>query len=437
MTEAAINRGVIVYATPYYPPYGAGGAELTASLHARLLAEQGQPAIVVTPNYGAAPHEIVNGVEIVRHDWTSLSLGEQVAAHRFSSLGYQRYLANEIVAATRGRTVRCIHAQHQFVLRGAARAAMKLGVPLIGHLRDTSQICSLGAVCLLERDRNAPPAEGCGVWQHAICHQTRFAPTYLARYGRMHRAARLAPATFGWRDWRMRGHAFSQAARVAFASDHLRQLYETLPPFRRTERNRTVYAPALPPALHRASPPAVVRSLKAEGRLIVLHVGKASRGKGCDVLFAAWRNVVRAHPAARLVMAGNIDPGAWDIDEETTILLGFVDRATVEELYDCADIVVLPATWPEPLGWATLDAARHGKPIVATRVGGIPEAVVDGETGLLVERLDPSALAWAISTLIDNRERRMQLGQQARARVFERFGEKAVTQQLLALYAGL
>lgn len=430
---------LFVYVTPYYPPFGAGGAELTASLHARLLIEQGHSVLVVTPNYGAAESEIIDGVEVARHAFARLGSGEQVTARRFASAAYQRRLAREIVRAARGREVFCVHSQHQYVVRGSAAAAIELGAPLVAHLRDTSQICSLGSICLLEPEIDIPPREGCGIFQQATCHQTRYVPTYFPGRSRLEGAARLAPAMLGWMEWHMRGKAFDQAARIAFASDGLRHLYEVLPPFRSKERNFTVYAPVFPPSGHAdlSKLPSAVGVVKNEGRPMVLYVGKVSRGKGCDVLFAAWREVVKTVPDACLVVAGNIDQSAWDIDLAHTVLTGFVDRVSVDALYAAADVVVMPSTWPEPLGWATLDAARNGKPIVATRVGGVPEAVRDGRTGVVVPRLDAPAMATAIETLLRNPRQAAAMGGVAAQVVNERFGPAAVTSQLLSLYENL
>jgi glycosyltransferase involved in cell wall biosynthesis len=432
-----VTSGLIVFATPYYPPFGAGGAEFTASLHASLLADDGARVLVVTPNYGAAPREEQDGIEIVRYAFVGLDRpGQQVDARRFSSRRAQRQLADEIVRAAAGRAVHCVHAQHQYVAEGAAEAALRLGVPFIAHLRDTSQVCSIGALCLLEAGRDAPPAH-CGLVQNLWCHQTRFVPAYVPGAGALGRVARLAPALYDHRAWSRRDAVYRRARRIAFASDGLRRLYAGLPPYADSARHRVVYAPVLPVAAGEVKPdllPAPVRQARDEGRPLVLFVGKVSKGKGCDVMFEAWNRLAAAWPEARLVVAGNIDPAAWSIDRNRTLLLGFVDRAAVPALYDACDIVLLPSTWPEPLGWAVLDSARHGRPIVATAVGGIPEGVSDGETGLLVPRLDSAAMAAALDRLLRHPEEARRMGRRSFAQVERRFGATAVRDQLRALY---
>jgi glycosyltransferase involved in cell wall biosynthesis len=75
-----------------------------------------------------------------------------------------------------------------------------------------------------------------------------------------------------------------------------------------------------------------------------------------------------------------------------------------------------------------------GRPVVATPVGGTPELVVDGETGLLVPPRDPEALAAALRRVLDDRELAERLGEAGRRRVSERFTLEAMTRRLLELY---
>lgn len=434
------GEGLIVFVTPYYPPFGAGGAEFTASLHAGLLVAAGHRVVVITPNFGAAERETVDGVEIHRHRFVGLSrAGAQAGARQFASPLYRARLARAIAAAVAGRKVHCIHAQHQFVATAAAAAARSLGAPFVAHLRDTSQICGVGALCLLEAGNDVPPPQ-CGLVQNMWCHQNRFVKTYVPNASLLGRVARLGSGFIDYRIWRSRARAYDRASRIAFASDGLRRLYETLPAFADGGRHRVVYAPILPVAGGEVRPdllPEPLRRLKAEGRQIVLFVGKVSIGKGCDVMFEAWRRLADEFPDARLVVAGNIQADAWSIDRTRTELLGFVAREAVPALYAAADIVLLPSTWPEPLGWATLDSARHAKPIVATRVGGVPEAVVDGETGYLVNRLDPAAMAEGLRRLLRDPAAGRAMGASARERLDRRFGPAAVLGQLESLYGGI
>jgi glycosyltransferase involved in cell wall biosynthesis len=112
-------------------------------------------------------------------------------------------------------------------------------------------------------------------------------------------------------------------------------------------------------------------------------------------------------------------------------LLGY--RADAGELLDQFDILVLPS-WIEGLPGVVLEAMAHAKPVIATPVGGTPEVVVDGETGVLVPPRDPAALAVAIRTLIDDPERASRLGRAGHERAAREFSETAMTTRVLEVY---
>jgi glycosyltransferase involved in cell wall biosynthesis len=107
----------------------------------------------------------------------------------------------------------------------------------------------------------------------------------------------------------------------------------------------------------------------------------------------------------------------------------------VAALYAVADIVVHPAVWPEPFSRVLLEAAAFARPVVGTTTGGTPEAVRDGDTGILVERDDPEALALGMIRLLGDEGLRRRLGENARRFVTERFSPDTVVASLLTAYA--
>jgi glycosyltransferase involved in cell wall biosynthesis len=88
----------------------------------------------------------------------------------------------------------------------------------------------------------------------------------------------------------------------------------------------------------------------------------------------------------------------------------------------------------EGLGSAVLDAMAMGHAVVGTKAGGIPEAVIDDETGLLVDTADARALAVAIVRLLKDAELRKQFGEAGRARVTEHFGVDRLVEGTLDVY---
>lgn len=164
----------------------------------------------------------------------------------------------------------------------------------------------------------------------------------------------------------------------------------------------------------------------------------------CDV--KGQRELIRAAasvPELRVVLVGeDLEAGGAfraGLEREATEL-GVADRVRftgyrddADALLDELDVFVLPS-WIEGLPLTVLEAMAHGKPVVATGVGGTPELVVDGETGVLVPPRDPDALAAALRELAADPDRARRLGEAGRRRVEERFSAEAMTSRVLAVY---
>jgi glycogen synthase len=112
---------------------------------------------------------------------------------------------------------------------------------------------------------------------------------------------------------------------------------------------------------------------------------------------------------------------------------GFVPREELERAYDDAAVVAVPSR-REGFGVVAAEAMAHGRPVVASAVGGLLDLVIDGETGLLVPPRDPQALRGALERLLADAELRARLGAAARARVAELCDWDRVTAETLAVY---
>ena len=114
--------------------------------------------------------------------------------------------------------------------------------------------------------------------------------------------------------------------------------------------------------------------------------------------------------------------------------LGPLPNADVLALYPIADVVVVPSVIPEALNRVLIEAMTAGRPVIGTRVGGTPELVIDGRTGLLVERRDPAGLARAIETVLTDDGLRAAIGAGARRHVEAHLDAGVVLDRLVALY---
>jgi glycosyltransferase involved in cell wall biosynthesis len=106
----------------------------------------------------------------------------------------------------------------------------------------------------------------------------------------------------------------------------------------------------------------------------------------------------------------------------------------VAPLYAAADVVVVPSVLPDPLPNSALEAAAAGCCVVASAIGGLPEILSDGRSGVLVRPGDPAALAGALAALAGDPRRREQLGRAAAHDVRERFAPARLLERVQALY---
>lgn len=178
------------------------------------------------------------------------------------------------------------------------------------------------------------------------------------------------------------------------------------------------------------------------GAPILLHVGRLAPVKGQRELIEALPRL--GHDAAVAVLVGKDleTAGAYERELESlaaavgvrdrVVLAGY--RSDVAALLAAADVFVLPSR-VEGLPLTVLEAMAAARPVVATRVGGTPEAVVDGETGLLVPPGDVEALAAALDSLLGDSDLARRLGEAGRRRVEERFTSAAMNEQVLDSYA--
>ena len=176
------------------------------------------------------------------------------------------------------------------------------------------------------------------------------------------------------------------------------------------------------------------------GRRRVIFVGRVVRGKGVLTLVKALSMLWT--PEIEVVLVGD-GPARAEVERMARRLgvadrlhvTGFLPHAQVPTILGSAELLVLPSMYEE-LGTVLIEALHAGVPVVASRVGGIPEVVEDGVTGLLVPPSDAAALARAIDTVLGDPELAARMGAHAldRARGYEL---EQVAADVHALYARL
>ncbi|MGH8905224.1 MAG: glycogen synthase [Egibacteraceae bacterium] len=171
----------------------------------------------------------------------------------------------------------------------------------------------------------------------------------------------------------------------------------------------------------------------------VVFVGRITRQKGIIHLLEAAPNL---NPEAQLVLCAST-PDTAEIEQEVSARIDQLEgvrwlretlpRPDLAQILSHASVFVCPSVY-EPFGMVNLEAMACQAPVVATAVGGIPEIVVDGETGYLVPPGDPGALAERINLLLADRALQRRFGKAGRARVLACFSWTTVAERTAALY---
>lgn len=177
------------------------------------------------------------------------------------------------------------------------------------------------------------------------------------------------------------------------------------------------------------------------GRAVILQVSWIIPEKGIGDLLDAARAVLERDINVHFVLAGEgrarqeymRRAEAMGIGHHVS-WTGLVTDPFAEGLYVAADVVCQMSRWEEGFGWVIAEAMVHGRPVVATRVGAIPEIVRDGVTGFLVNRGDSAAMADALVRLIRDPELRRRLGAAGRALGEAEFDLRNCAAQVLQLY---
>lgn len=158
--------------------------------------------------------------------------------------------------------------------------------------------------------------------------------------------------------------------------------------------------------------------------LVLVLVGRVARGKGHKYAVQALSQVLEQLPNTVLLIVGEGDL-EQEVQEQTASLglesqvkmLGF--RADPRPYYAAADVALVPSHWHEAAAAVNIEAQAMGLPVIASRDGGLPEYIAEGETGILVPPADAESLAQAVLSLSKSRQRRQAMGRAGRRRAVD------------------
>jgi glycosyltransferase involved in cell wall biosynthesis len=181
-----------------------------------------------------------------------------------------------------------------------------------------------------------------------------------------------------------------------------------------------------------------VAGARGDGALTFITVGRLAPVKNQGMMLGAFARVARAHAGARLCIVGDgPERGALEMQvrrlglEGRVELLGF--REDIEALLAGADVFLMSSRY-EGISIAVLEAMRARLPVIASRVGGVPDTVADGRTGLLFADGDEEGMAGAMDRLARSRDDRIAMGEEGFRRLEREFSMDSMVEKYYALY---
>lgn len=171
---------------------------------------------------------------------------------------------------------------------------------------------------------------------------------------------------------------------------------------------------------------------------VITAVGRLRKEKGYPFLLTAFKGVVEEWPDTRLLIAGegeeeaSLKQHARELGIAEKIVFAGL-RTDIPAILALSEIFVLSSLW-EGMPNAVLEAMAAGRPVVATRVGGVPELVVEGETGLTVPPSDAAALRQALLSMLKDSERARLMGEKGRERAEKHFDIRLTVRKTEELY---
>ena len=424
----------------FFPPSVLGGAEISCRLLAEAMSREGIDVHVITPSFSGPRGPVKMGGFTAYYyffPFKSALKRHVIVGNPFFYLWSCRAISQYVERI--GLDV--VHAQNKYSVPGGALAARRKQIPVFATVRDTLPLCEF-AICTLKGETRI--GVDCSFLKLLRCTR-EFQELYDLTGSALSKALKWIPLALYAR---MNGGTLrfflERVDQIVAVSNGLKEIYVESG----FDPAKIAVVPNIIPQLEQPKTESLAglrelrRSLNLRnGDRVVLYVGRLSWGKGVHLLVEAMSRVLSETQNARLIVAGEgiLEPllkekMASQGISNSVLFLGHVDHETVLKLYHLAHVVASPSVWPEPLSRVHLEAMAAGKPIVASKVGGNPETVIDGKTGLLVAPGEVDPLAESIIYLLENPRVAQDLGRRGMREAQHRFGVSETAKKMIRLY---
>ncbi|MCK5587313.1 MAG: glycosyltransferase family 4 protein [Candidatus Lokiarchaeota archaeon] len=406
----------ICFITYRFPPDVTGGGEISNYVLIKNLANLNHKVVVLTRKLdNLKPLKQEYNIEVQR-----------IISNPFPATGYplepySLLLAKKIVSFLKNRNVRLLHVLDFRTTPGAIIAAKILRKPILVTIRNYWPMCPRLTMFIPDQGECAECAPSSiikclGKWKTGLHH-------YIFMI--------------------LRRLFLKRADKIICVSKFVRNiLFQTL----RISKSKLATLYNIPEYHTFDSTGIYQTNLKkdyghSEDDFIVGYVGRITFEKGIEYLIRAFDNIVKITDQIKLVIAGdgNKKIELQELVKELKLnkyvnFAGFITHEDIPSFYELCDIIVLPSIWDEPLSRVLLETFHSSKPVIATKTGGTPEIIKDGENGLLVEPKNSDQIADKILFLYNNPDIRKRIQENVKSYSIKNLNSRALTKKFLNMY---
>lgn len=174
----------------------------------------------------------------------------------------------------------------------------------------------------------------------------------------------------------------------------------------------------------------------------LLYVGRLKFEKGLQNIINIMPNIIDSYPSCILNVAGDGPDKekflkmSKELNIENNVkFYGKVNWKKLKSLYQKATVIVVPSIWFEAFGLVVLESMAFGKPVIASKIGGLPELILNGKTGFLVKPNDSVEIKDKIFKILSNKKLALNMGKNAKKICFKKYGPKIHYKKLMEIYA--
>jgi len=406
----------ICFSTYRFPPDVTGGGEISNYVLIKNLANLNHKVVVLTRKLdNSKPLKQEDNIEVHR-----------IIPTPFPATGYplepfSLLLAKKIISILKYKHVELIHALDFRTTPGAIIAAKILRTPILVTIRNYWPICPRLTMFIPNQGECAECSPSSiinclGKWKTGLHH-------YIFMV--------------------LRRLFLNKANKIICVSKYVRNiLFQTL----KIDKSKLATLYNIPEYHTFETTSTSQANLKqdygfSEEDFIVGYVGRITFEKGIEYLIRAVDNAVKITDQIKLVIAGD---GNKKIElqqlvkelklNKSVTFAGFIAHEDIPSFYELCDVIVLPSIWDEPLSRVLLETFHFSKPVIATKTGGTPEIISDGENGLLVEPKNSDQIADKILFLYNNPDIRKRIQENVKSYSIKNLNSRTLTKKFLNMY---